>query len=75
MPIYWLGGDGSREGIYMPLRDAVIMPTALAADRTDHTFTHVGASRTFKAVFGNLTAAQVWGALAPAAQSLAMRYD
>jgi len=75
MPIYWLGANPDREGIYQPLRDAVILPTALAADRTDHTFTHVGASRTFKAVYGNVTAAAVWGALAPAAQSLAMRYD
>lgn len=74
-PIFWIGADGNREGIYTPLRDAVILPTALGADRSDHTFTHVGASRTFKVVYGNVTSNVIWGATAPAAQSLAMRYD
>jgi hypothetical protein len=72
-PIYWHGYESDSP--LMPLRDVVAMPTALAADRTDHTFTHVGASRTFKAVYGNVTASTVWGVTAPAVQSLAMRYD
>lgn len=75
MPLYWMGNDAEREGIYIPLRDAIVMPTALAADRTTHTLTHVGASRTFITVYGNTTAVGAWGVTAPAAQSLAMRYD
>ena len=74
-PIYWLGNDITREGIFMPLRDVIVMPTALAADRTQHSVSHVGATRNFITVYGNVTAATVWGVASPAAQSLAMRYD